>query len=152
MIINICYFLFFNSGHAHKWGFPGGASSKESDCQQRRCKRRRFDPWVEKIPWRRKQHPTPEFLPGKFQGWRSLVSYSPWGGQELDTTEQLSTHMHCCIPFSSKYCVILFYKWANGKMAEIIFFQHFTAKSGHMIKFESGIWAEAPVFLCGMEL
>ena len=34
-------------------GFPGGASAKESACQGRRCKRRGFDPWVRKIPWRR---------------------------------------------------------------------------------------------------
>ena len=46
-------------------GFPGGASSKESACQCRRCKRWRFDPWVAKIPWRRKWQPTPVFLPGK---------------------------------------------------------------------------------------
>ena len=31
-------------------GFPGGASGKELNCQCRRCKRRRFDPWVRKIP------------------------------------------------------------------------------------------------------
>ena len=31
------------------------------------------DPWVRKIPWRRKWQPTPEPLPGKFHGWRSLV-------------------------------------------------------------------------------
>ena len=30
-------------------GFPGGASGKEHACQFRRCKRRRFDPWVGKI-------------------------------------------------------------------------------------------------------
>ena len=29
------------------------------------------------------------FLPGKFQGQRSLVGYSPWGHTELDKTEQL---------------------------------------------------------------
>ena len=46
-------------------GFPGGASSKESVCQCRRCKRWRFDPWVRKIPWSRKWQPTPVFLPGK---------------------------------------------------------------------------------------
>ena len=28
-------------------------------------------------------------LPGKFHGWRSLVSYSPWGHRELDVTERL---------------------------------------------------------------
>jgi len=30
---------------------PGWPSDKESTCQCRRC---RFDPWVVKIPWRRK--------------------------------------------------------------------------------------------------
>ena len=32
-----------------------------------------------KIPWRRKQQPTPVLLPGKSHGWRSLVVYSLWG-------------------------------------------------------------------------
>ena len=48
-----------------------------------------FNPWVGKIPWRRKWQPTPVLMPGKFHGWRSLVGYSPWGRKELDTTEQL---------------------------------------------------------------
>ena len=34
----------------------------------------------------------PVFLPVKFQGKRSLVGYSSWGGKESDMTEQLSTH------------------------------------------------------------
>ena len=42
-----------------------------------------------KISWRRKQQPTPVFLPGKFHGQRSLVAYSPWDRTELDTTEQI---------------------------------------------------------------
>ena len=33
--------------------------------------------------------PTPVFLPGKFHGQRSLVSYCPWGRKESDTTERL---------------------------------------------------------------
>ena len=33
-----------------------------------------FDPWVRKIPWRRKWQPTPELLPRKSHGQRSLVS------------------------------------------------------------------------------
>ena len=53
-----------------------------------------MDPWVRKIPWRRKWQPTPVFLPGKSHGRRSLVGYSPWGGKELDTTEQLHSHFH----------------------------------------------------------
>ena len=46
-----------------------------------------FNPWVGKIPWRRKWQPTPVLLPGKSHGWRSLVAYSPWGHKESDTTE-----------------------------------------------------------------
>ena len=38
-----------------------------------------FDPWVGKIPWRRKWEPTPVFLPEKSHGQRSLAGYSPWG-------------------------------------------------------------------------
>ena len=45
-------------------GFPGGASGKEPTCQVRRHKRCGFDPWVGKIPWKRKWQPTPVFLPG----------------------------------------------------------------------------------------
>ena len=52
-----------------------------------RCKRREFDPWVQKIPWRRAQQPTPVFLPGESHGQRSLVGYGPQGRKELDTTE-----------------------------------------------------------------
>ena len=37
-------------------------------------------------------HPTPVLLPGKSHGWRSLVGCSPWGCEELDTTEQLHFH------------------------------------------------------------
>ena len=52
-----------------------------------RCKGHRFNPWVRKIPWRRKRQPTPVFLPGKSQGQRSLVGYGPWGCKESDMTE-----------------------------------------------------------------
>ena len=37
-------------------------------------------------------HPTPVLLPGKSHGQRSLVGCSPWGREELDTTEQLHFH------------------------------------------------------------
>ena len=33
--------------------------------------------------------PTPAVLPGEFHGQKSLVSYSPWGLKEPDTTELL---------------------------------------------------------------
>ena len=50
-------------------------------------KRHGFNPWVRKIPWRRKWQPTPVFLPGKSHGQRSLVGYSPQDHKELDVTE-----------------------------------------------------------------
>ena len=67
-------------------------SSIESACQGRWCKRWGFNPWVGKIPWSRKWQLTPVFLPGKFQGQRSLADYSPWGDKESDMTDWLSTH------------------------------------------------------------
>ena len=48
-----------------------------------------FSPWVGKILWRRKWHPTPVLLPGKSHGQRSVVGYSPLGHKESDTTERL---------------------------------------------------------------
>ena len=39
--------------------------------------RRRLDPWVGKIPWRRAGQPTPVFLPGESHGQRSLAGYNP---------------------------------------------------------------------------
>ena len=45
--------------------------------------RRGFNPWVGKIPWRRKWQPTPVFLPGRSHGQRSLVGYSPWSCKEV---------------------------------------------------------------------
>ena len=51
-----------------------------------------FDPWVRKIPWRRKWQPTPVFLPKKSHAQGNLMGYSPKGSKELDTTEQTHTH------------------------------------------------------------
>ena len=48
--------------------------------------------WVQSLgqkdPLEKGMAPTPVFLPGEFQGQRSLAGYSPWGCKELDTTEQ----------------------------------------------------------------
>ena len=68
-------------------GFPGGTSDKGCVCKYRRHKRRRFDPWVGKIPWRRAQQPTPVSLPGECHVQRSLAGHGPWGHRESDRTE-----------------------------------------------------------------
>ena len=67
-------------------------SGGKSICLQ--CGRPRFDPWVGKIPWRRKWQPTPVLLPGESHGWKSLVGYNPWGCKESDTAEWLNFHFH----------------------------------------------------------
>ena len=88
-------------------GLTGGTSGKES------AKRLRFDPWVGKISWRRKWQPTPIFLPVKLQEQRSPVAYSPVYCKELDTTEQLNTHVYTdsSPPHSS---------WSNGCSGKVI--------------------------------
>ena len=68
--------------------FPliGNASGRELSWQWKWHKRRRSDPWedpwVRKIPPRRKWQPTPVFLPGKCHGQRILAGYT-----KLDMTE-----------------------------------------------------------------
>ena len=61
---------------------PRWHSGKESACQCRRPKRCVFNPWVGKIPWRRKWQPALVFLPGKSHRQRNLVGYSPRGSKE----------------------------------------------------------------------
>ena len=58
------------------------------------------DPWIRKIPWRRKWHPTPVILPGEFHGQTSLADYSPWGCKELDMIEQLTLSLLPSYPAS----------------------------------------------------
>ena len=84
--------------HTHTDGLLWWLSGKESTCQ---CRRREFNPWVWKMPWKRKWQPTPVFLPGKSHRQRSLVGYSPWDhrvGHDLSTKEQ----MHTCFVTKTK--------------------------------------------------
>ena len=60
------------------------------------CRRRRkcgFDPWVEKIPWRRAWQPIPVYLPGESREWAWwTIIHSV---TKLDTTEMTEhTHTH----------------------------------------------------------
>ena len=75
-------------------GLPQWLCGKESVCNARDTEDLDFDPWVRKIPWRRKWQPTPVFLPGKFHGQRSLAGYGPWSCKQWDRTEELSTQTH----------------------------------------------------------
>ena len=69
----------------YSMGFPGGSVVK--------CLPAMRETWVRSLSWEdpleRTWQPTQYSLPGKFHGRRSLVSYSPWGYKESDTTEWL---------------------------------------------------------------
>ena len=104
------------------WGeLPRWLSGKESACQCRSHRRCGFNPWVRKIPWRRKWQPTPVFLPGKSQGQRSLVCYSPWGCKESDVTEWAQK-----VRFD--FCKMVWKTWTNF-LPNLIFavFQYFVS-------------------------
>ena len=53
-----------------------------------------LNPWVRKIPWRRKWQSTPVSLPGESHGQRSLAGYIPWGHKKLDMTEHTHKTSH----------------------------------------------------------
>ena len=69
------------------WGFTASTSGKEPACQCRRSKRRGFDFWVRKIPWRGAWQPSLVSVLGGSHGQRSLSGYNPWGHEESDMTE-----------------------------------------------------------------
>ena len=102
-------------------GLPWWLSVREPTCQCRRCK---FDPWVRKVPWRRKRLLAPVFLPGKSHGQRSLVDYGPWGSQRVghdsvwtQWMQQISlSNMHHCGHYTVTHCLNFMCQpdWAMG--------------------------------------
>ena len=70
-----------------------------------------FDPWVRKIPWRRKWQPPPVFLPGKSHGQKSLSGYNPWGHKESGTTEWLT------LTFTLSYTIL----WSTVALSSYMF-------------------------------
>ena len=72
-----------------KKGFPGSSDSKESTCNAGDLG---LLPVLGRSPGKGIGN-LPVFLPGKSHGQRILGGYSPWGPEESDMTEQLSTHI-----------------------------------------------------------
>ena len=68
---------------------------------------REFDPWVRKIPWSRKWHPTPVFLPGESHGQRSLVGYSLWGPKSWTWLKR-----RACMRYSLRSALYLCWRFA----------------------------------------
>ena len=77
----------------------------------------RFNPWVWKIPWRRKRQPTAVFLSEKCYGKRSLVGYSPLSHKEPARHNWVTPHTHtqllnCCFCSVAQYVQLL---WLYGQ-------------------------------------
>ena len=111
------YIIYTKYRYRQRWQLPRWFSDKESICQYRRCRRCGFNPWVEKIPWRRKWQSIPVFLPGQSHGQRSFKVYCQWGRKELDTSEQLrgsisSVQLLSCVQ-------LLATPWAAARQASL---------------------------------
>ena len=70
----------------YRLGLPRWLSGKECSCQRSKTW---VDPWVRKIPWKRKWQSTPVSLPGRSYGEKNLAGYSPQGCKKSDTTEHI---------------------------------------------------------------
>ena len=99
--------LYYICIHIH--GLLWWLSGRESTCPWRR---HGFDPWVRKIPWRRKWQPTPVFLPVESHGRRSLAGYSSKDHKKVEhnlaTKQQQYTysykHIHEYIYINTYIC------------------------------------------------
>ena len=64
------------------------------------------------LDWRRQWQPTPVLLPGKSHGRRSLVGYSPWGGEESKSRTWLTDftftfHFHALDKeMATNFCIL----------------------------------------------
>ena len=86
-----------NSDNNPFYGFPRWFGGEEFICL---CWRGGLNPWVKKIPWRKKWQPTPVFLLGQFHGQRRLEGCSPWDHKEHT-------------------CSIIFYGWLQSSILVI---------------------------------
>ena len=108
-VLLVCFLQF--SKHVSV-GYPGGTCGTESACQCRRHKRRWFNPWVRKIPWRRDGCPLQ-------RPWASLVAqlvknlpavqetWVPSLGWEDPPKEEMVTHSSIFagkIPWTEEGC------------------------------------------------
>jgi len=64
-------------------GFLGGSAAKNLPANPGDIE---LDPWVGKIPCKKKQQPTPVFLPGKPHGQKRPAGYNPCPAKESDMT------------------------------------------------------------------
>ena len=109
--------------HICQQHFPTGSAGKEPSCQHRWCKKRKFNPWVGKIPWRKKWQPTPIFLPWRFHEERSLADYSPWGCKKSNLTDCSQTYVNST-GNSAQYSAMIYMRKESKKKVDICVYIH----------------------------
>ena len=102
--------------HSHVWAFQVALAVKNLPANSGDTRDREwFNAWVGKILWRRKQQPTPVFLPGKYQGQKSLVGYSPRGHKESAE----NTHFAAPVAQSAKNLPAMQETWVRSLGQEV---------------------------------
>ena len=92
--------LAFLSLYMKSW-FPRLLRHKESACKCRRCG---FNPWVEKILWRRKWKLTTVVLPGESHEQTITASYSPWIQSQTQLSNWACKHLKSnWVPMNSNW-------------------------------------------------
>ena len=117
--------------HSMKWSFPGGTIGKEPTYQFRRCKRRRFKPWVRKIPWRREWQPTPVFLPGESMDRGSWQATVHGDAESLTWPKRLNTQTYIWLSLFTVCLKLVWNSWESSKTqdksAMVTFLKEFKA-------------------------
>ena len=91
---HLCVFL------SSRLGFPGGTSGKEPACQFRRHDRHEFDPWVRRIPWRRRWFPGNPFQYSRLENpvdrgaWEATVHGVTESQTRLSTAQPRDAYLH----------------------------------------------------------
>ena len=71
----VCLYIYHIYSYASVYMNEASQVVKSLPANTGDVKRSGFNPWVRKIPWRRKWQATPVFLPGEPHGQRSLAGY-----------------------------------------------------------------------------
>ena len=98
---------------SYLWGllYRGGSVVKQSACQCRRLRRRWFDPWVGKIPWRRKW-----LMHTSILAWKISMDRGAWRAKGHGTSKESETNEHTHrdrIKFIFLLLICLAYVWAK---------------------------------------
>ena len=128
---NILFLTFMDLTFTDYWGFPGGASGKESACQCRRCKRPGFEPWVRKIPWRKKTATHSSILAWKIPWTEKLGGLQ---STELERVEHnwVRTHTHTDYLPYSKHTVFADSFFADSELFFKVSLYYQKSKKWHM--------------------